>query len=75
MTEITQSMESSLRGLIDDLTLSSEAAEARRKIAGPIFDYYKFEYAAGEKHAYDDAVKKLGSLCNKILADINKEAK
>lgn len=69
MTEATQSIESSLKGLIDTLTVASEAAEARRKAAGPIFDYYKFEYAAGEKKAYDDAIKKVQSVCNKVLAD------
>ena len=40
---------------------------AALKTAGTKSEYYKFEFADGEKHAYQDATKKLRTVLDKNL--------
>ncbi len=57
MTESTKTEKEVLQELIDNFTQLAEEAEKRRKTAGTKFEYYKYEFADGEKHAYQDAAK------------------
>jgi hypothetical protein len=52
--------------LIDSFTQSVEEAEKRRKAASEKWELYKIEYADGEKHAYEDAAKKLKAVLDKL---------
>ena len=47
---------------MEKFTELAQQADIRRKTAGKTFDYYKFEFADGEKHAYTEAAKKLKSI-------------
>lgn len=51
-----------MQELIDNFTQLAEKAEIRRNSASTKFEYYKLEYADGEKRAYEDAVNKLKSV-------------
>jgi len=50
-----------MQELIDNFTQLAEEAENRRKLASAKWEIYKVEFADGEKHAYEDAAKKLKS--------------
>jgi len=52
--------------LIDNFTQLAEEAEKRRKLASSKCENYKLEFADGEKHAYEDAAKKLKTVLAKI---------
>ncbi|MDA0691546.1 MAG: hypothetical protein O3A78_06565 [Nitrospinae bacterium] len=52
--------------LIDNFTQLAEEAEKRRKFASSKCENYKLEFADGEKHAYEDAAKKLKTVLAKI---------
>jgi hypothetical protein len=52
--------------LIDNFTQLAEEAEKRRKLASAKCENYKLEFADGEKHAYEDAAKKLKTVLDKI---------
>ena len=62
MTESTKTAKENLQELTEKFTELSEKADERRKSAGKTFDYYKFEYADGERHANAEAAKKLNSI-------------
>lgn len=62
MTETTKTVKESLEELMEKFTKLSEEADARRKTAGKTFDYYKYEFADGEKHANAEAAKKINSI-------------
>lgn len=66
MTEAAKTEKEIFQDLIATFTLLSEEAEKRRKSASAKFEYYKFEFADGEKHAYEDAAKKLKSVVDKM---------
>jgi hypothetical protein len=55
-----------IQELTDSFTHLAEEAEKRRKSASAKWDNYKLEYADGEKHAYEDAAKKLKTVLDKI---------
>lgn len=55
-----------MQELIDNLTQLAEDAENRRKSAAAKWDNYKLEFADGEKHAYEDAAKKLKAVLAKM---------
>lgn len=55
-----------MQELIDNFTQLAEEAENRRKTASIKFDYYKYEFADGEKHGYEDAAKKLKTALDKM---------
>lgn len=55
-----------MQELIDNFTQLAEEAEKRRKLASAKCENYKLEFADGEKHAYEDAVKKLKTVLDKI---------
>ena len=65
LTESTKTAKDITQELIDNFTVLAEEAEKRRATAGAKFEYYKLEYADGEKHAYQDAAKKLQSALKK----------
>jgi hypothetical protein len=65
LTESTKTAKEITQELIDSFTELAEDAEKRRATAGSKFEYYKFEYADGEKHAYQDAAKKLQAALDK----------
>jgi hypothetical protein len=48
-----------VQDLIDSFTQSSEDAGKRRKAASAKQEIYKVKFSDGEKHAYEDAAKKL----------------
>jgi len=66
MTEPAKTEKENFQDLIEKFTLLSEEAEKRRKLASAKFEYYKLEFADGEKHAYEDAAKKLKSVADKM---------
>lgn len=66
MTESTTSAKELVQGLVDSFTELADEAEKRRKTASEKCEYYKTEYADGEKHAYLDASKKLNALLGKL---------
>lgn len=55
-----------MQELIDNFTQLAEDAENRRKSAAAKWDNYKLEFADGEKHAYEDAAKKLKAVLAKM---------
>jgi hypothetical protein len=55
-----------MQELIDNFTLLAEEAENRRKTASAKWEIYKVEFADGEKHAYEEAAKKLKAVLNKM---------
>lgn len=59
MTESKKTENEAIQELIDNFTLFAEEAEKRRKTASAKWEIYKVEFADGEKHAYEDAAKKL----------------
>ena len=66
LTESTKTAKEITQELIDNFTESAEDAENRRATAGSKFEYYKLEFADGEKHAYQDAAKKLKTVLDQI---------
>ena len=66
MTESTKTINELVQELNDKFTQLADEAEKRRKTAGVNFEYYKFEFADGEKHAYQDAATKLKKVLDKI---------
>ena len=66
MTESTKTAKEVLQELIDNFNKSIEEAEVRRKSASSKNENYKIEYAAGEKHAYEDAANQLTKALDKI---------
>ena len=66
MTESTTTAKEILQELVDNFNKSIEEAEAQRKSASAKNENYKIEYAAGEKHAYEDAVKQLTKALGKV---------
>jgi len=59
-------MKEIVQDLIDKFGQLAEEAEKRRKTASGRFEYYKFEFADGEKLANENAAKKLKSVLDKI---------
>ncbi len=55
-----------MQELIDNFTQLAEEAEKRRKTAAEKWDNYKLEFSDGEKHAYEDAAKKLKTVLDKL---------
>lgn len=66
MTESTKTVKEIIQGLIDNFAQLSQEAEQRRATAGTKFEYYKSEFADGEKHANEDAAKKLKVVLDKM---------
>lgn len=66
MTESTKTVSETMQELIDNFTQFAEEAEKRRKTASAKWEIYKVEFADGEKHAYEDAAKKLKSVLDKV---------
>ncbi|PIQ99028.1 MAG: hypothetical protein COV66_14160 [Nitrospinae bacterium CG11_big_fil_rev_8_21_14_0_20_45_15] len=66
LTVITKSVKEQTQELIDNFTHLIGEAEKRRLSAGNKFEYYKFEFADGEKNAYEDASKKLTKIMNNM---------
>jgi len=66
LTVIAKTLKEQTQELIDNFTHLIEEAEKRRSSASKKFEYYKFEFADGEKNAYEDASKKL----TKILSNM-----
>jgi thiamine pyrophosphate-dependent acetolactate synthase large subunit-like protein len=66
MTELTITAKEVLQELIDNFKKSIEEAEERRKAASAKWELYKIEYSDGEKHAYEDAAKKLKAVLDKL---------
>lgn len=66
MTESTKTVSETMQELIDNFTQFAEEAEKRRKAASAKWEIYKVEFADGEKHAYEDAAKKLKSVLDKV---------
>ncbi len=48
-----------MQTLIDNFLQLAKEAESRRKIASGKWELYKVEFSDGEKHAYEEAAKKL----------------
>lgn len=67
MTIPLDALKEDLQELIDNFTQLAEEAEKRRKTAGSKSEYYKFEFADGEKNAYQEATKKLRTVLDKNL--------
>jgi hypothetical protein len=67
MTEPSKSLEEIMKELFDNITQLAEEAEKRRKTAGLKSEYYKFEFADGEKNAYEEAAKQLKIVLDKYL--------
>ncbi len=66
MVETSKTMKEIVQDLIDEFGQLAEEAEKRRETASGKFEYYKFEFAAGEKLANENATKKLKSVLGKI---------
>ena len=66
MAESAVTAKDVLQEVIDNFNKSIEEAEANRTAASAKNENYKFEFAAGEKHAYEDAVKQLKKALGKI---------
>ena len=66
MAESAVTAKDALQEVIDSFTKAIEKAEDNRKAASAKNENYKFEFAAGEKHAYEDAVKQLKKALGKI---------
>lgn len=66
MTESTKIVKEVMQGLMDGFTQLSQEAEQRRATAGNKFEYYKAEFADGEKHANEEAAKKLKAALDKM---------
>ena len=69
MTESSKTVNETMQELIDNFTQLAEEAENRRKSASAKWDNYKLEFADGEKHAYEDAAKKLKTALDKNKMD------
>lgn len=59
MTEPEKTMNEVIKGLMDNFRILEEEAEKRRKTASAKFENYKYEYAEGERHAYEEVIKQL----------------
>ena len=59
MIETLKTAKEIMQELLNDFTRLAEEAEKRRKSASEKFEYYKFEFADGEKRANENAVKKM----------------
>lgn len=66
MNQATKSGNELIQELFDSLTQQAEEASKRKQTASTKFEYYKFEFADGEKHAFEDAAKKLKAILGKI---------
>jgi len=66
MTETSISVKEVLEELFATLTQAMEQAEQRRKIASTKCEYYKLEFADGEKHGYEEALKQLKVIRDKM---------
>ncbi len=66
LTESSKTVKEIMQELIDDFTQLAEEAEIRRKTAGAKLEYYKAEFSDGEKHANEDAAKKLKTVLDKM---------
>ena len=66
MTESTKTVKEVVQGLMDSFTQLGLEAEQRRATAGNKFEYYKSEFADGEKHANEEAAKKLKVILDKM---------
>ena len=66
MTKLTITAKEVLQELIDKFNKSTEEAEVKRKLASAKTENYRLEYAAGEKHAYEDAAKQLTKALDKV---------
>lgn len=59
MTDSTKTVSETMQTLIDNFLQLAKEAESRRKIASGKWELYKVEFSDGEKHAYEEAAKKL----------------
>lgn len=59
MTATLKTAKEIMQELLKEFTRLAEEAEKRRKSASDKFEYYKFEFADGEKRANENVVKKL----------------
>ncbi len=66
LTESSKTVKEIMQELIDDFTQLAEEAEKRRHAADAKSDYYKSEFADGEKHANEEAAKKLKTVLDKM---------
>ncbi len=66
MIETVKTTKEIVQDLFDEFGLLAEEAEKRRKAASARFEYYKLEFANGEKLANENAAKKLKSILSKI---------
>ena len=66
MSEPSKTAKELMQELSDNFTLLAEEAEKRRKTASEKSDYYRFEFADGEKQAYQDSAKKLTAILDKM---------
>jgi hypothetical protein len=66
LTESSKTAKEIIQELIEDLTQLAEEAEKSRKSASAKCEYYKLEFADGEKHAYEDSAKKLKTVLDKM---------
>ncbi len=66
MAESAVTAKDVLQEVIDNFNKAIEEAEDNRKAASAKNENYKLEFSAGEKHAYEDAVKQLKKALGKI---------
>jgi hypothetical protein len=66
MIETSKTTKDIVQDLIDEFGQLAVEAEKRRKTASASFDYYKLEFADGEKLANESAAKKLKAVLSKI---------
>jgi flagellar biosynthesis/type III secretory pathway protein FliH len=66
MTDAQKEVSESIQELLNHLTQLADEAEKRRKLASAKCEYYKFEFADGEKHGLDEAIKKVKAVLGKL---------
>lgn len=66
MTESLKTVKVIMQELLDNFTQLAGEAEKRRKSASEKFEYYKFEFADGEKRANENAAKKIKTVLDEI---------
>jgi hypothetical protein len=66
MAESAVAAKDVLQEVIDNFNKAIEDAEKSRLAASAKNENYKFEFAAGQKHAYEDAAKQLTKALGKI---------
>jgi hypothetical protein len=59
-------MKETLQELMDSFTKLAEEADGRKKLASKKNENYKLEFADGEKHANEDAAKRIKAILVKI---------